>query len=68
MIGALIVGLLVLRRLPAFRLCRIMPCCALPVIGASSPMAAAMAQASWTFGLLLKSRSTVLEAPGLVGR
>ncbi|HOI52430.1 MAG TPA: type II secretion system F family protein, partial [Azonexus sp.] len=32
-----------------------------PVLG-STLMAAAMAQAAWTFGLLLKSRLTVLEA------
>lgn len=33
----------------------------IPVVGATL-MAAAMAQAAWTFGLLLKSRLTVLEA------
>lgn len=33
----------------------------LPILGATL-MAAAMAQATWTFGLLLKSRLTVLEA------
>jgi len=67
LIAALIVGLLVLRRLPAFRLVSDGVLLRLPVIGATL-MAAAMAQASWTFGLLLKSRLTVLEALGSVGQ
>lgn len=56
-----IVGLIVLRRLPAVRLIMDRLFLHLPILG-STLMAAAMAQATWTFGLLLKSRLTVLEA------
>ena len=59
--AALVVGLIVLRRVPPVRLLMDRFFLAVPVLG-STLMAAAMAQATWTFGLLLKSRLTVLES------
>ena len=67
LIAALIAGLLLLRRLPAVRLSTDHLALRLPVVGATL-LAAAMAQASWTFGLLLKSRLTVLEALGSIAQ
>ena len=67
LIAALIAALLLLRRLPAVRLATDHLALRLPVVGATL-MAAAMAQASWTFGLLLKSRLTVLEALGSIAQ
>ena len=67
LIAALIAGLLLLRRLPAVKLSTDHLALRLPVVGATL-MAAAMAQASWTFGLLLKSRLTVLEALGSIAQ
>lgn len=67
LIAALIAALLLLRRLPAVRLSTDHLALRLPVVGATL-MAAAMAQASWTFGLLLKSRLTVLEALGSIAQ
>ncbi len=61
-IVAAIAGILIARRLlRPFRLLTDRIFLAVPVIGGTL-MAAAMAQASWTFGLLLKSRLTVLDA------
>ncbi|KAB2908329.1 MAG: type II secretion system F family protein [Dechloromonas sp.] len=60
-IAGTIGGFIVLHRLPAARLQIDRLLLHLPVVG-STLMAAAMAQISWTFGLLLKSRLTVLEA------
>lgn len=60
-IAGTIVGLIVLRRFPAVRLTMDRVFLHVPILG-STLMAAAMAQATWTFGLLLKSRLTVLEA------
>ena len=60
-IAGVIVGLIVLRRIPVVRLGMDRVFLHLPILG-STLMAAAMAQATWTFGLLLKSRLTVLEA------
>ena len=67
LLAALIAGLLLLRRLPAVRLSTDHLALRLPVVGATL-LAAAMAQASWTFGLLLKSRLTVLEALGSIAQ
>ena len=67
LIAALIFGLLLSRRLAVVRLASDRLALRLPVVGATL-MAAAMAQASWTFGLLLKSRLTVLEALGSVAQ
>jgi type II secretory pathway component PulF len=58
---ALVIGLIALRRLPPARLVMDRFFLGVPVLG-STLMAAAMAQATWTFGLLLTSRLTVLEA------
>lgn len=60
-IAALLVGLILLRRLPPVRLAMDRVFLRVPVLGGTL-MAAAMAQLAWTFGLLLKSRLTVLEA------
>lgn len=60
-LAALIVGFVVLRRLPAFLLLSDRFLLRVPVLGGTL-MSAAIAQVSWTFGLLLKSRLTVLEA------
>lgn len=57
----LIVGCIALRRLPAARLLLDRLMLSLPVLGGTL-MAAGLAQVAWTFGLLLKSRLTVLEA------
>lgn len=57
----LVVGVVLARRIPGVRLLVDGVLLKLPVIGATI-MAAAMAQATWTFGLLLKSRLTVIEA------
>ena len=61
------VALVLLRRLPPARLASDHVFLRLPVIGATL-MAGAMAQIAWTFGLLLKSRLTVLDALNAVGR
>lgn len=55
------VALLLLRRIPRVRLVSDHIFLRIPVIGGTL-MAGAMAQTSWTFGLLLKSRLTVLDA------
>ena len=57
----LVVGFIALRRLPAARLLVDRLMLSLPVLGGTL-MAASLAQVAWTFGLLLKSRLTVLEA------
>lgn len=59
--SGLVVGLLALRRLPRVRLCLDRLMLSVPVLGGTL-MAAALAQVAWTFGLLLKSRLTVLDA------
>ncbi|MFT3848572.1 MAG: type II secretion system F family protein [Propionivibrio sp.] len=67
-IVAAFAGILVARRLlRPFRLLSDRLFLAVPVIGGAL-MSAAMAQASWTFGLLLKSRLTVLDALTSVGQ
>jgi len=61
-------GLVIARRMtPAFRILTDRFALEIPVIGGTL-MASAMAQASWTFGLLLKSRLTVLDALGTVAQ
>lgn len=61
-LGAAIAAMVVLRRLlPGVRLAQDAIVLGLPVVGATV-MAASMAQSTWTFGLLIKSRLTVLEA------
>lgn len=60
-LAALIVGFIVLRRLPAFLLLSDRFLLRIPVLGGTL-MSASIAQVSWTFGLLLKSRLTVLDA------
>lgn len=60
-LAAGIAGVLIARRAPAVRLVTDALMLRLPVLG-STLMAASMAQSTWTFGLLLKSRLTVLEA------
>lgn len=55
------IGMVVLRQFPRPRRAIDGVLLQVPVLG-STLMAAAMAQAAWTFGLLLKSRLTVLEA------
>ncbi|MBL8425809.1 MAG: type II secretion system F family protein [Candidatus Accumulibacter phosphatis] len=57
----LVVGFIALRRLPAAPLLVDRLMLSLPVLGGTL-MAASLAQVAWTFGLLLKSRLTVLEA------
>ena len=59
--AGLIVGFIALRRLPAILLVTDRFLLRLPILG-STLMSASIAQVSWTFGLLLKSRLTVLEA------
>ena len=59
--GALVVGFFILRRLAKFRLISDRIFLHIPILG-STIMSAALAQISWTFGLLLKSRLTVLDA------
>ncbi len=56
-----IVALLIVRRIPPVRLVMDRLILKVPVLG-STLMAATMAQVTWTFGLLLKSRLTVMEA------
>lgn len=56
-----VVALALSRRLPPIRLASDHLFLQLPVIGGTL-MAGALAQISWTFGLLLKSRLTVLDA------
>lgn len=60
-------ALVLLRRIPAVRLFSDHVFLRVPVIGGTL-MAASMAQISWTFGLLLKSRLTVLDALNSVGQ
>ena len=62
-----VAALTLLRRLAPVRLVSDHLFLRLPVIGATL-MAGAMAQIAWTFGLLLKSRLTVLEALNSVGQ
>ena len=62
-----VTALVLLRRLPPVRLASDHVFLRLPVVGATL-MAGAMAQIAWTFGLLLKSRLTVLEALGSVAQ
>ncbi len=65
---ATIAGVLVARHLlRPFKLITDRLFLGVPVIGGTL-MSAAMAQASWTFGLLLKSRLTVLDALGSVAQ
>ncbi|MBK1680879.1 type II secretion system F family protein [Rhodocyclus tenuis] len=59
--AALIVGNFLLQRIPRVRLVSDRFLLRLPVLG-STMMAAAMAQVAWTFGLMLRSGLTVLEA------
>lgn len=59
--AALLVGNLLLQRIPSVRLVSDRFLLRLPVLG-STMMAAAMAQVAWTFGLMLRSGLTVLEA------
>lgn len=60
-IALAIAAFILLRRIAVVRLLSDRLLLRVPVLG-STLMAAAMAQATWTFGLLLKSRLTVLEA------
>ncbi|MGQ0710523.1 MAG: type II secretion system F family protein [Rhodoferax sp.] len=60
-LGGVVVGVVVLRRVPGVRVVLDALVLQLPVVGATV-MAASMAQSTWTFGLLIKSRLTVLEA------
>ncbi|MDR1351385.1 MAG: type II secretion system F family protein [Zoogloeaceae bacterium] len=59
-IGA-VIGMPVLRRIPVTKRLIDKTFLALPVIGGTL-LAAAMAQTTWIFGILIKSRLTVLEA------
>ena len=59
--GAMVAGFFILRRLAKFRLITDRIFLHIPILG-STIMSAALAQISWTFGLLLKSRLTVLDA------
>lgn len=59
--GIGIAGVVIARRVPVVRFVSDTIMLRLPVLG-STLMAASMAQSTWTFGLLLKSRLTVLEA------
>lgn len=59
--AGVLVGLILSRRIPAVRMMMDAFFLRVPVLG-STLMSASMAQATWTFGLLLKSRLTVLEA------
>ncbi|MDR0578323.1 MAG: type II secretion system F family protein [Candidatus Accumulibacter sp.] len=63
--GAL--ALVLARRVPWVRLASDRVLLRVPLAGGTL-MAASMAQISWTFGLLLKSRLTVLDALGSVGQ
>lgn len=60
-IAGLVVGYLAVRRLAAARLLIDRLLLYVPVLGGTL-MSAALAQVAWTFGLLLKSRLTVLDA------
>lgn len=60
-IAGVVLGAIALRKLPGLRLIIDGILLRLPVVG-STIMAATMAQSTWTFGLLLKSRLTVIEA------
>ncbi|MFT3960554.1 type II secretion system F family protein [Propionivibrio sp.] len=62
-----VAALVLARRLPRLRLASDHVFLRLPVVGGTL-MAASMAQISWTFGLLLKSRLTVLDALNSVGQ
>lgn len=59
--AALIVGNFLLQRIPRVRLVTDRFLLRMPVLG-STMMAGAMAQVAWTFGLMLRSGLTVLEA------
>lgn len=59
--AAVVAGIFLLRRIPKARMWIDRRLLEIPVMG-KTLTCAAMAQASWTFGVLLKSRLTVLEA------
>jgi type IV pilus assembly protein PilC len=60
-IAGLVVAFIALRRIPKIRLFTDHIMLHVPILG-STIMSASLAQISWTFGLLLKSRLTVLDA------
>jgi type IV pilus assembly protein PilC len=60
-IAAIVAGIPLLRRIPAARLLIDRAALSIPVVGPTL-VTAAMAQITWIFGVLVKSRLTVLEA------